>query len=454
MNRFYLWSIVLFGLSLTACQSESAPQKPQTPSSTTTRTLADNEAELRQYSRAEYPENPDWKYPQAPAEPRWDFERIRFESVAPDAVDLYLYASATTDSFRLPNISLSAALPRPSWTRDTTWANLSLWSQQQSPRVLSFSPNAWKSHNTQIDSGLVRVDLVRAAGSISNWELIFWSGDSENTYPSAHFWFTCPPQVLAKAFGTSSPIVAPDAPMLSLERLRQALEIQRLPIENHKEEALQWTGAQQYLKHLVKQPQNPSTIAELLTADTWLATQTQAGIFSTQDSQLLNPDLTRLAEIHQAFIRKVALQTTQSDTCVEMQLEFAEAPHFEPLILHIGGWQKSQIPTCALEEHARAYAIPMGFAVPPVRASSPTDTPQTAYAYFTETTQIWINPETLGVAEIRLHFDLEDPDKLHIWCLSTHRLAVVGHFTCKIPSLGTSISLEPVSQPQITPVDG
>ncbi len=145
-----------------------------------------------------------------------------------------------------------------------------------------------------------------------------------------------------------------------------------------------------------------------------------------------------LAELTGAIVRQVKL-IRESQSLFEIELAFRSDQTGEVTRLILGGLDGPTIPTASPEHYDRGWQAPLGIGNPgffepyeQVVASPPAR--RTFYGFHLDSHNRWLDHHAIGVDGPVLHWDADDPHRLHLYLLSYERHAVLNHFVLAMPA--------------------
>lgn len=412
----------------------------------------DQTIELRVFSNAEYPEDPENRsrvfgnYPhQLLRIQQTDDTRFRF---------LINPASRHSSTIELLDVDLAHFVAAvPPWVKpDPDLTKVGLIDREWNRQQVSFQRGSITVQVHQDGDGfeqraLSRVDLARNCLNAGLWEFLLFTVEDGEERVYEHSWFTFPlglyKQLFERANGLSywdfwwslEHWVDPSGTPIRLDRLRTVEQEWTIIASPRWDEPPVWQGEQRLkLKNILAPP--------IYTYRDWYAQRVQfASFIQPGRYSVTHPRDTKLhylAEFTGGKFRQVRTPAGP-DSLFELELTFTDSRTGEPTRLIFGGLDLRTLPVTSPEHYERGWQVPMGIGNPSffesyeqVIADPPLRRP--FYAFHLDARDRWIDHHSVGVDGPLLHRDAGDPSVLHLYLLAYERHALLNHFVITCPA--------------------
>jgi hypothetical protein len=413
---------------------------------------------IREYSNAEYPEDPAQRSPSHGAYngrtlklvhrggSLFDFE---FSSVHPHVADI-----------TLSEIDVALMTPAlPDWCRSHQGnTRIALTDRQWNRQQVSFSAD---SRHVRISGGdgfearnVVSVELAKNCLNAGLWELLLFTqgaGGKELYYQG---WFTFPLGHYEKLFEAGTGLsyadhwyylehwFDPAGTEVALDDLRKVVTPIPITVEDHSADAIVVAG-EQLRKRRTVIGQNIRTFDGFNAgAPVKFAAFVPPGRYSV--------DIPWSHEYRRIeTVRHVELRCVQpaSGSLPALELEFHfESPAGEPCRFLISGFRWDDLPQLSVEEYPRSLYMPMGIGVPPffqsysdLEAAPPHKSDY--FCLLLDEQNRWIDHHKVAIDGPVMHRDLQDPNRLHVYLLSYERHSLIRHFVVSREACPATTSL-------------
>jgi hypothetical protein len=144
-----------------------------------------------------------------------------------------------------------------------------------------------------------------------------------------------------------------------------------------------------------------------------------------------------LAELLGATVRHIKL-SGNSRSLLEVELAFRSNKTGEASRLILGGLDEAAIPVASPDHYDRGWQVPLGIGNPSFFEAYDTvvenpPTQRAFYGFHLDAQDRWLDHHAIGVDGPLLHWDAEDPSRLHLYLLSYERHALLNHVILTIP---------------------
>ncbi len=448
-NAIRLSVLVITVLSMNSCSMDEAKGKTYNQSAPPANLYTTS---IKSLTDQEYPDNndietrsKDWN--------EFDHREVKVERLGKnDFTLLFLPNNQKSDTIRIEHVNLLAWIPTiPAYVTDPYLKEIGIVNAE------------WNRHQVKLDGRefritgrgeekekTVRIDLARNCLNSYAWELITYTQEGGKQHSMYHGWFDFPHQMYRDLFNEVNQGVLtfeeyknhleiytdPEIKKINLDNLRDVITSTKVPFENHNNEGYPMTGARKSKYKNIVCPQRPKTIDDMLVDSTKYSTFQWPGFYDTSD-----PRSTKLGRIYrpeEVVVNVVKSHNSRQDTCLEFQITYShrDDPSLKTKVV-IGGIKKSDIPVLEINDYNKGFKYPMGIGnhafYETYDKATTTDTKESSYyAFVLDSDGKWIDSHFFGIDGPLLHFDKNDPKKLHFWLLSFERHAMVGHLVFEV----------------------
>ncbi|MEM0998290.1 MAG: hypothetical protein AAGN35_14615 [Bacteroidota bacterium] len=413
----------------------STPEVSAPPAKAVTFPLA-----IREFSDAEYPDNPDIGYRAAGYRNDF-FTGGRVTGNEKEGYNLEFYGRAeVSDTVRFKNVDLSEFIPTiPAHVREDDYlTRIALLNQEFNRNQVRFGPDKFTSTNSQI----VRTDVARNCLNAYLWEVILFRDSAGRPQPAYHGWFDFPHDLYAQLFAEKNGVPFADyrnvledwqdlesAP-INLDRLRKVLRPVAAEVSDESDAMYPVAGARKKKFKEIIYPENFRTMRELQTDSARFATFTPPGFYDRSNPK--TTELGRFFRLEDAAVREVS-SPVSLDTLLEIELTFRHRRRDEVTRLLLGGLDPDQFPTLPVSEANAGWKSSMGISNHPFYetavAHNATKTAKNPYyALLLDEAGQFLDSHTIGIDGPIFHLGAETESILHLWLLSFERHALVGHY--------------------------
>jgi len=407
------------------------------------------ETELRELSAKDYPNDPDVLIASTSYR-KFSHSKIIFTQNSADSVFNITVIPATTkdDTIKLYNINLLTFIPGipKRITQDEYLQQITIINQEWNRQQVKFDQKSFFISNKGEENKVTqRVDLARNCLNTGLWELITYQNQEGSDKPLYHGWFDFPQPLFEKLFLMKNKIEFskwedyllkwqdPESKKLNLNLVRNVIAENEIKFENLNESFYPKQGERLKKFENIITPINPIKINDFLNDSTKFATFSPPGFYNRADPR--KTELGKLAKPFKTILRDV---TIKGQSFFEIQIDFLHQNDSSIITsFMLGGLSKNQIPTLNIENVNKGLQIPMGIANHSFYetydlAQKRTTNKTNWYSFLFDKDEKWLDSHKVGIDGPLLHFDAENPNKLHLWILSFERHAFVGHYTFEI----------------------
>ena len=399
---------------------------------------------VREYSNAEYPEDPANRSVRHGQYTGRKLKLVRKAATHFDFVFEPQAAHIATVMFHDVDVSrMSPTLPE--WCKlDPGNTRIALTDRQWNRQQVSFPVDGAR---VEVSGGdgfekekLYSAELAKNCLNAGLWEVLLFeqgSGGKELYYQG---WFTFPLGLYRELFEAGSSLkfadhwyylehwFDPAGTVVKLDDLRRVTSIVETKFEFDPGEQIIAGGEQQRKRRTLMAP-NVRTWADFTDGhDVRFASFIPPGRYSAQHPW--KNEYQRLTTL-----KSVTLRETEApgDTAVrhELELQFAGRDGTACRFL-VSGFRWNDLPQLAVTDYAKGLYMPMGIGVPPFFQTEEalTASPPHKSAYFSlllDANDRWIDHHKTAIDGPVLHRDAADPDTVHLYLLSYERHSLVTH---------------------------
>lgn len=122
----------------------------------------------------------------------------------------------------------------------------------------------------------------------------------------------------------------------------------------------------------------------------------------------------------------------------EIELAFSSSQTAELTRVILGGLDAAAIPTVTADQHTKGWQVPLGIGNPGFfesyeEAVANPPTRRTFYGFHLDSQDRWLDHHSVGVDGPLLHWDADEPNRLHLYLLSYERHALLNHIVITVP---------------------
>jgi len=407
---------------------------------------------IKTLTDVEYPDNNDIES----RSDLWDdFDHHTVEIVRNDETDFtltFIPSNDISDTIFIENVNLLAWMPTiPSYITDDYLKHIGIINAEWNRHQVKLSGNEFRlSKGSKEQEKTVRIDLARNCLNAYAWEIITYTEEEGKQKSMYHGWFDFPHDMYIELFDEVNKDVLtfeeyknhlenykdPHVDHVNLDHLRTLVSSTEVAFENLNHLGYPKTGARKSKYKNIVCPKAPETINDFLTDSTSFSTFQWPGYYDTKDPR---PSmLGRMANPLKVTVNEIQSLNSIGEECLEFQIQYAskEDPELLTTII-VGGVAKSAIPTLAMNDYNKGFKYPMGIGnhafyetYQVAQENNVKDSPY--YAFVLDGNDNWIDSHFFGVDGPLLHFDAENPSKLHFWMLSFERHAMVTHLVFEL----------------------
>lgn len=412
----------------------------------------DQTVQLRAFSNAEYPEDPEDR---SLAFGNYPHSTLRIQQIGETQFRFLLEpGSDHATAIELPEVDLAHIVAAvPPWVKaDTELTRVGLIDREWNRQQVSFRRD---SPYVRVHDGgdgfeqrrLTRVDLARNCLNAGLWELLLFTVEDGSERVYEHVWFTFPLGLYKALFERVNGLsywdywwslehwVDPAGTPIRLDRLRTVERVWPLQASAQWDEAPAWQGEQRFKRKNVLAPSVIRTYRDWYRQPVQFASFIPPGRYSVAHPR--DTKFHYLSEITGAVLRQVRIPT-HPGTLYELDLVFKDSRAGESTRLILGGLDLRALPAVSPDHYTRGWQVPMGIGNPSffesyeqVLANPPLQ--RLFYGFHLDAQNRWIDHHAVGVDGPLLHWDADDPSRLHLYLLAYERHALLNHLIITCP---------------------
>ena len=399
---------------------------------------------LREYTNAEYPEDPANR---SPHHGKYHGRRVRLvrkDATHFDVIVEPLAPHIATVTFHDVDVSLMSPT-LPEWCkRDPGNTRIALTDRQWNRQQVSFAVDGQRVEVSGGDGfekeNLSSAELAKNCLNAGLWEVLLSHPGSNGKELYYQGWFTFPLGLYREQFERGTGLryadhwyylehwFDPAGTVVKLDDLRRVTSTVDTKFEFDPDEKI-IAGGEQLRKRRTVLTQNLRTWGDFTeTPDIQFASFIPPGRYSVQHPWK--------SEYHRlTTLKSVTLSETEApgDSTVrhELELQFADRDGTVNRFL-VSGFRWDELPQLAVADYAKGLYMPMGIGVPPFSQTGEAlaANPPEKSAYFSvllDANDRWIDHHKTAIDGLVLHRDAIDPDAVHLYLLSYERHSLVMH---------------------------
>ncbi len=413
-------------------------------------TSTDMPITIREFSNAEYPEDPADR---SPVYGRYHGRKLRL--LRRDTTHFDFVFEPTDDSTArvvFKNVDVSLMTPgEPEWTKtDAGLERIALTDRQWNRQQVSFDP---RGEFVEVSGGdgfetenLASAELAKNCLNAGLWEVLLFTKENGSKRLYYQGWFTFPLGIYGELFehNTGRKYVDhwyklehwsdPEGTPCPLDKLRTVNR--ELPCEAsfNPLEPLIATG-EQVRKARIVDCRNVRCWQNFFDGrKVEFAAFIPPGRYETDAPR--GNEFWRMAKFESAVLREV-VSPASSETVHELDLAFRCSRTGETNRFVVSGFRLSELPTLPTSRYSEGLYMPMGIGVPPFfqsYAELQKHPPQLSpfFSVLLDPRGGWLNHHDVGIDGPILHLDDSQPNTLHVYLLSYERETLVGHWIVKL----------------------
>lgn len=412
----------------------------------------DQTIELRAFSNADYPEDPENR---SRVFGNYPHQLLRIQQTGDSHFRFLIKpASRHSSSIELLDVDLAHFVAAvPPWVKsDPDLTKVGLidreWNRQQvSFQLSSITVRVHQDGDGFEQRALSRVDLARNCLNAGLWEILLFTVEDGEERVYEHTWFTFPLGLYKQLFERVNGLsywdywwslehwVDLSGTPIRLDGLRTVEREWAITTSPRWDEPPVWQGEQRLkLKNVLAPP--IYAYRDWYTQPVQFASFIPPGRYSVGHPR--DTKLHYLAEFRGSKLRRVQTPAV-SGSLYEIELTFQDGRTQEPTRLIFGGLDLQALPTASPDQYTRGWQVPMGIGNPSffesyeeLLANSPLRRP--FYAFHLDAQDRWIDHHAVGVDGPLFHWDPNDPSLLHLYLLAYERHALLNHFVITCPA--------------------
>ena len=397
---------------------------------------------VTEFTDEAYPDNPDIGFRASDYQASF-FERGQLICRDNSQHEL-LFVSRNGDSIYLQGLDLHSWVPAaPSSLRaDEYLFMLSLVNQEWNRNQVRFDKGSFWSNNKSI----VRVDVARNCLNAYLWEVAVYTEEQGTPMPYAHAWFDFPAAEYDRMFLENNAVTMdayrhclvdwadPPSKPVNEQLLRRSRHELVTTCQDVSQFPYALAGERSKKRKEIIWPAEFTTMRDLQSDSTTFATFSPPGNYRRDD-----PRKTELGRIHR--LEAVRVFRTSSDQraegLFEIEMTFLDQKKERTTRLVLGGLDFESLPILSESDAHLGWQNSMGFgnhtfyeSIERHETWEAAESPY--YAYLADGSGNWLDSHAIGIDGPLMHWDIDNPDVLHIWLLSFERHALVGHYLVKL----------------------
>jgi len=412
----------------------------------------DQTIELIAFSNADYPEDPENR---SRLFGNYPHQLLRIQQTRDTRFRFLIKpASRHSSTIELLDVDLAHFVAAvPPWVKsDHDLTKVGLIDREWNRQQVSFQRGSITVRVHQDGDGfeqraLSRLDLARNCLNAGLWEILLFTVEDGEERVYEHTWFTFPLGLYKQLFERVNGLsyweywwslehwVDPSGTPIRLDGLRTVEREWAITASPRWDEPPVWNGEQRLkLKNVLAPP--IYTYRDWYTQPVQFASFIPPGRYSVSHPR--ETKLHYLAEFTGAVLRSVRTPAGPQPL-FELELGFRDSRTGEPTKLIFGGLDLQALPVTLPDQYTRGWQVPMGIGNPSffesyeeLLANSPLRRP--FYAFHLDAQDRWIDHHAVGVDGPLLHWDANDPSRLHLYLLAYERHALLNHFVITCPA--------------------
>ena len=407
---------------------------------------------VREYSAAEYPEDPGEHSVHLCQYSGRRLRLIRRDATHFDFV--FEPRNSHTATVAFLDIDVSLMTPgEPAWTKtDKDLERIALTDRQWNRQQVRFARD---SRHIEITGGdgfetakLFTAELAKNCLNAGLWEVLLTVEENGRKATYYHGWFTFPLGHYRRVFEHNTELSYwdhwyklehwsdPAGTPIRLDALRTVRREGEVVATFDTDEALTVAG-EQVLKRRTVDAKNLMTWRDFVDGPAvHFATFIPPGRYSVRHPW--KNQFYRISQFDKAIWREVESPAT-SRPLRELELIFRNRETAETCRFFVSGFDLSAVPQLPISQYPNGLYMPMGIGVPPfyqsydeLQGNRPDKSPY--FSVMLDNADRWINHHEVAVDGPVMHRDEHNPNLLHVYLLSYERHSLVAHVVVTIPN--------------------
>ena len=413
-------------------------------------TAAEMTIAVREFSNAEYPEDPADR---STVFGRYHGRTLRL--VRRDATHMdFVFESSDTDTAKVVfrNVDVSLMTPgEPEWTKsDAGLERIALTDRQWNRQQVSFDPRGEQVEITGGDgfetANLASAELAKNCLNAGLWEVLLFTKENGSKRLYYQGWFTFPLGHYRDLFEANTGRKYLDH-WYKMEHWSDP-EGTPCPIDKLRTVQREWPCEAKFdpLEPLIAAGEQvrKARIVDCRNVRCWqnfldgrkveFAAFIPPGRYETDAPR--GHEFWRLAKFESAVLREV-ISPASPQSVHELELSFRCSRTGETNRFFVSGFRLNELPTLPTARYSEGLYMPMGIGVPPffqsyveLQQRPPHLSP--FFSVLLDSRGRWLNHHDVGIDGPILHCDDKQPNLLHLYLLSYERETLVGHWTVTI----------------------
>ena len=411
------------------------------------------EIPVREFSNAEYPEDPAGKSVWSGMYQGRRLRLIRKDQGHFDFVFDPLHPHIATVTFEDVDVRLmTPSLPR--WTKDDAGLRrIALTDRQWNRQQVAFGSPA--DGRVKVSGGdgtevahLSSAALAKNCLNAGLWEVLLFVNEDGQKKLYYQGWFTFPLGFYKEIFENNTGLpyanhwyylehwFDPAGTPIALNTLRKVIHESEAPTEFDLDEPLLIAG-DQVRKRRTTMAANVVTWGDFYRPnDVRFAAFVPPGRYS--NATPWSNEYQRIAVFKGTALRKVR-SPASDETLDELEFTFANRENSAKLRFLVSGFKIDKLPQVPMAEYPKGLYMPMGIGVPPfyqdysaLQQHPPDQSPY--FSVLLDEQDCWVDHHHFAIDGPVMHRDADNPGKLHFYLLSYERHSLIGHWIVSLPS--------------------
>lgn len=405
---------------------------------------------LREFSNADYPEDPADRSPHHGRYHGRTLQLVRRDKTHFD----FVFSPTDKDTAKVvfKNIDVSLITPgEPEWTKsDAGLERIALTDRQWNRQQVSFDP---KSEFIEVSGGdgfevknLASAELAKNCLNAGLWEVQLFTKENGSKKLYYQGWFTFPLGIYGELFEHNTGRAYrdhwfklehwhdPEGTPCPVEKLRTVQRELPAQVIFDPTELLLSAGEQT----------RKARIVDCRNIRCWhdfydgrhieFAAFIPPGRYETEVPR--GNEFWRLAKFESAQLREI-ISPARSEPLHELELSFRCSKTGDTNRFFVSGFRIEDLPLLPTSRYTEGLYMPMGISVPPffqsydaLTKNPPQNSPY--FSVFLDPRGAWLNHHDIGFDGPVLHRDADDPQTIHLYLLSYERETLIGHWVVKL----------------------
>jgi hypothetical protein len=431
--------LLLSGIFLSSCSEDKT-----TYEATDTQSLFPVSASITELTDKAYPDNPDMSI-RSFLDGQYSHKNVIITKNEGSFSFVFTPNNVKSDTLIVSGINMMEFIPScPAYVEDDYMKFIGIVNQEWNRQQVKFLEFEVKGKNGEAKV-VKRIDIARNCLNAYLWEIIAYTEEEGKLKPYYHGWFNFPASQYAALFEQRNDLkwvdyekslvdwVDPENQTLDLNQLRTIESEKDVVFVNKNNEYFPLKGERKKKEINIIIPKEHTSINDFLNDSTQFGTFSPPGFYNTADPR--TTELGRLNNPTKIIYAQTKSKNKVGSESFELTISFNDTIKNRQTSFVIGGLNKKNIPTLAIEDVNKGFQMPMGISnhsfyetAHKMSASPANENPY--YAFLINGDKKWIDSHEVGIDGPMLHFD--NKGNLHLWVLSFERHAFVGHYVIEL----------------------